>query len=259
MIEQYIIAYFWLIFAAYSSTEQRRASVIAVSAAGGTLLTSLAFLPLAYDAETDGKGVKPFLTAMMKAVLGFLTLFLAFGRLDTLMGFGKKAGILASFAGGGSITERANQFLSFITSCFAAPDAAVDTVTYGHASWQLTGRNIVNTDWAGAVILLLCLISLILNRRDKAVRIAGAWAGFSVLLLLVVGWGAPENGMILYTLYFGWSFLILLFRLVERAGAKLKTGLLTPLVTCTIVAVLGWLNFRGIGALLTFAFEHYPG
>lgn len=259
MIEQYIVAYFWLIFAAYSSTEHRKASVIAVSAAGGTLLTSLAFLPLTYDAETDGKGVKPFLTAMMKAVLGFLTLFLAFGRLDTLMGFGKKAGILASFAGGGSIAERANQFLSFITSCFAAPDAAVDTVTYGHASWQLTGRNIVHTDWVGAVILLLCLISVILNRRDKAVRIAGAWAGFSVLLLLAVGWGAPENGMILYTLYFGWAFLVLLFRLVERAGAKLKTGLLTPLVTCTIVALLSWLNFRGIGALLAFAFEHYPG
>jgi len=259
MIEQYIVAYFWLIFAAYSSTEHRKASVIAVSAAGGTLLTSLAFLPLAYDAETDGKGMKPFLTAMMKAVLGFLTLFLAFGRLDTLMGFGKKAGILASFAGGGSIAERANQFLSFITSCFAAPDAAVDTVTYGHASWQLTGRNIVHTDWVGAVILLLCLISVILNRRDKAVRIAGAWAGFSVLLLLVVGWGAPENGMILYTLYFGWAFLVLLFRLVERVGMKLKTGLLTPLVTCTIVALLGWLNFRGIGALLAFAFEHYPG
>ena len=180
MIEQYIVAYFWLIFAAYSYTENRRASVIAVSAAGGTLLTSLAFLPLAYDAEKDGKGVKPFLTAMMKAVLGFLTLFLAFGRLDTLMGFGKKAGILASFAGGGSIAERANQFLSFITSCFSAPDAAVDTVTYGHASWQLTGRNIVQTDWAGLVILLLCLVSLILNRRDKAVKIAQEiWAFLS--------------------------------------------------------------------------------
>ena len=259
MIEQYIVAYFWLIFAAYSYTENRRTSVIAVSAAGGTLLTSLAFLPLAYDAEKDGKGVKPFLTAMMRAVLGFLTLFLAFGRLDTLMGFGKKAGILASFAGGGSIAERANQFLSFITSCFAAPDAAVDTVTYGHASWQLTGRNIVQTDWAGLVILLLCLVSLILNRRDKAVKIAGAWAGFSVVLLLAVGWGAPENGMILYTLYFGWAFLVLLFRLVQWIGAKLKTGLLTPIVTCTIVALIGWLNFRGIGALLAFAFEHYPG
>ena len=89
-------------------------------------------------------------------------------------------------------------------------------------------------------------------------KIAGAWAGFSVVLLLAVGWGAPENGMILYTLYFGWAFLVLLFRLVQWIGAKLKTGLLTPIVTCTIVALIGWLNFRGIGALLAFAFEHYP-
>ena len=258
MIEQYIIAFFWLIFAAFSYTENRRASVIAVSAAGGTLLTSLAFMPLAYRAETDGKGLKAFLTAMVKAVIGFLTLFFAFGRLDTLLGLGKTAGVLSSFAGGGSISGRINQYLSFITSCFAAPDAAVDTVTYGHASWQLTGQNILNTDWAGVILLVLCLISLFLNRRDKAVWIAGAWAGFSVLLLLVVGWGAPENGMILYTLYFGWAFLVLLFKLIQWAGEKLKSGLLTPIVTCTIVAVLGWLNFRGIGALLSFAFTNYP-
>ena len=258
MIEQYIIAYFWLVFAAYSCTEHGRASTIAVSAAGGTLLTSLAFMPLAYSREADGKGIRPFLKAMAAPVTGFLTMFLAFGRLDTLLGFGKKAGILASFAGGGSLSARLNQYLSFAASCFAAPDAAADTVTYGYPSWQMTGQNILNPDYAGLTILLLCAVSIIVNRRDRAVTIAGAWAGFSVLLLLIVGWGAPENGMILYTLYFGWAFLVLLFRLVERLAEKTGFGLLTPLATCTIVAVLGWLNFRGIGELLTFAFARYP-
>ena len=258
MIEQYIVAYFWLIFAAYSYTEKGKAPVIAVSAAGGTLLTSLACLPLAYSAERDGKGVKAFLTATVRAAAGFIMMFLAFGRLDTLLGFTKKAGILASFAGGGSPCGRINQYLSFVTACFAAPDAAVDTATYGHASWQMTGQNILNTDWAGAVLLLLCAVSLILNRRDKAVRIAGAWSGFSVLLLLAVGWGAPENGMILYTLYFGWAFLVLLFRLAERAAEKTGAGWLTPVVSCTIVALLGWLNYRGISEMLAFAISCYP-
>jgi hypothetical protein len=113
-------------------------------------------------------------------------------------------------------------------------------------------------DYAGLAILLLCAVSLVLNRREKTVRIAGVWAGFSVLLLLIVGWGAPENGMILYTLYFGWAFLLLLFRLLERIEAKLKFSLLTPLVTCTIVALLGWINFCGIGKLLAFAISSYP-
>ena len=258
MIEQYIFAYFWLIFAAYSCTENQKASLIAVSAAGGSLLTSLAFMPLSYNAETDGKGIRSFMTVMAKAAAGFLVLFFAFGRLDTLLGFTKKAGILASFAGGGSPGGRVNQYLSFITSCFAAPDAAADMANFGHPSWQLTGQNILNTDYAGLVILLLCAVSIIVNRRDKAVRIAGAWAGFSAVLLLAVGWGAPENGMILYTLYFGWAFLVLLFRLVERIAAKTRAGLLTPLVTCTILAVLGWLNCCGIGKLLAFAIENYP-
>ena len=62
MIEQYIIAYFWLIFAAFSYTEKGKASALAVSAAGGTLLTSLAFMPLAYSPETDGKGLQQLST-----------------------------------------------------------------------------------------------------------------------------------------------------------------------------------------------------
>ena len=258
MIEQYIIAYFWLIFAAYSYTAEGKASVIAVSAAGGTLLTSLAFAPLSYSAETDGKGLRPFLNAMVKAATGFLTLFLACGRLDTLMGFTKKAGILASFTGGRSMTERVNQYLSFVSSCFAAPDAAADTAAHGYPSWQLTGQNLLNTDCIGLILLLLCAVSVILNRREKAVRIAGAWAGLSVLLLLFIGWGAPENGMILYTLYFGWAFLVLLFRLTEWLAAKMRFRLLTPLMTCTIVALLGWLNFCGIRELLVFAVSNYP-
>ena len=82
MIEQYIIAYFWLIFAAYSYTAEGKASVIAVSAAGGTLLTSLAFAPLSYSAETDGKGLRPFLNAMVKAATGvFCWVYLSSGFL----------------------------------------------------------------------------------------------------------------------------------------------------------------------------------
>ena len=257
MIEQYIIAYFWLAFAAYSYTAKGK-SLIAVSAAGGTLLTSLASMPLAYQADTDGKGIRPFLEKMIRAATGFLTMFFAFGRLDTLLGFSKKAGILASFAGGGSLTGRINQYLSFITSCFAAPDAAADTVTYGYPSWQLTGQNILNTDYVGLILLLLCALSFIIHRKERAVRIAGAWAGFSMLLLLIVGWGAPENGMILYTLYFGWAFLVLLFRLADGLAAKTKLPFLTPLVSCTIVALLGWLNLCGIGKLLAFAITNYP-
>ena len=258
MIEQYIIAYFWLAFAAYSYTVKGKASLIAVSAAGGTLLTSLASMPLAYQADTDGKGIRPFLEKMIRAATGFLTMFFAFGRLDTLLGFTKKAGILASFAGGGNLTGRINQYLSFITSCFAAPDAAADTVTYGYPSWQLTGQNILNTDYVGLILLLLCALSFIIHRKERAVRIAGAWAGFSMLLLLIVGWGAPENGMILYTLYFGWAFLVLLFRLADGLAAKTKLPFLTPLVSCTIVALLGWLNLCGIGKLLAFAITNYP-
>ena len=51
---------------------------------------------------------------------------------------------------------------------------------------------------------------------------------------------------------------MLLFRLIEWIEAKTKFGSLTLLATCTILAVLGWLNICGIRDLLVFAIACYP-
>ena len=51
MMEQYIVAYFWLIFVIFSYIEYKKATVISLSAAGGTLLTSLVLIPTAYENE----------------------------------------------------------------------------------------------------------------------------------------------------------------------------------------------------------------
>ena len=42
------------------------------------------------------------------------------------------------------------------------------------------------------------------------------------------------------------------------AAEKTGAGWLTPVVSCTIVALLGWLNYRGISEMLAFAISCYP-
>ena len=53
---------------------------------------------------------------------------------------------------------------------------------------------------AGLVIFALALASLVLNRHSRAARMAGCWVLFSIVLLVGLGWGTQENGLILYAL-----------------------------------------------------------
>lgn len=125
-------------------------------------------------------------------------------------------------------------------------------------SFQLHKSCMHHFSLPGAVLLGFCLTSLILNRKKKIARLAGAWIGFSVLLLLVVGWGSPENGMVLYSLYFSWAFFVLLFLLMDRVAEKVQMKLLIPVVSCAAAAVLIVCNCNGMAELLAFATNYYP-
>ena len=259
MMEQYIVGYFWLIFAIYSYIEYKRASEISLSAAGGTLLTSLVFLPLSYRAKTNSRdNLRPFISAIEKSVLGFIVLLFSFGRLDVFLNFFERTNLLFVFTGGEGIAGRINQYSSFVSSCFIAPNATIDAENYEHISWQLSRDNISHINILGVVLVLLCIVSFIVNRDNILTKISAFWVCFSMLLLCIVGWGSPENGMILYSLYFVWAFLILLFQLIEWVSKKLNFKLFTPIVSCIIVVVLGLLNYQGIRDLLNFAFTYYP-
>ena len=54
----------------------------------------------------------------------------------------------------------------------------------------------------GIIILILVLVSAIYNRHKYSSMLSIGWVGFSVIMLLGLGWGTVENGLILYALYF---------------------------------------------------------
>ena len=40
------------------------------------------------------------------------------------------------------------------------------------------------------------------------------------MILCIIGWGTMENGLVLYSLYFAWAFLILIYKLLKRVFEK---------------------------------------
>lgn len=260
MMEQYIVAYFWLIFVIYSYIEHKKSTVISLSAAGGTLLTSLILIPTTYENKQSNNTckIRSFVTAVEKGLLGFIVMLFAFGRLDVLLDFSEKTTQLSGYAGGENIVGRSKQYLSFISSCFISPNAVVDKTTYDHISWQLSKSIITQINIVGIIIIALCLVSFILNRKNMLTKISALWVCFSVLLLCIVGWGSAENGMILYSLYFGWAFIVLLFQLINWCSEKLRFKYLTPIICSIVIITIAIINYQGIRDLLSFAFTYYP-
>ena len=111
---------------------------------------------------------------------------------------------------------------------------------------------------AGVVLLVLCVLGAVVGRKERLVQLSAWWCAFSVVLLVGMGWGTAENGLILYGLYFSWAFYVLLRKALvwplEHAKlARWQTGL-----DAVLDAVLLGLNVPGVAALLHFAANNYP-
>lgn len=256
MMEQYIFAYFWLMLCLYTAVEKQRPDRIALWGAGGTLLTGMILLPLMSDRSAI-KNFRQWLTDMVKYGMEFIWFMLLMGRFDVFYYLMPKISSLSNFTGKTiTLADKTMQYLAFVRSCIFAPNAGVDTETFKHISWQLNAVTAV--DFVGVFILILVAVSAFWNRDKKSSLLAAGWIGFSVIMLLGLGWGTKENGLILYTLYFGWAFLVLLFQLVEKIEAKLNIRFLTPVVTVAAVAALLMINIPAILEMVDFAITYYP-
>lgn len=256
MMEQYIIAYFWLVFCMYLIVKKNKPDRIALWGAGGTLLTGMILLPFMSD-KSPVKNFKVWLTEIVKCGFEFVAFLLVFCRFDVLFNLVTKVSFLSNFTGKAvAFSDKIYQYISFVSSCFIAPDAGVHTADGKHVSWQL--NTITGIDFVGVSILALIIVSIILSHKQKNSCLAAGWVGFSAVMLLGFGWGTFENGLILYALYFGWAFLALLFQLVEKVEDKLNVRFLTPIATFCTSAVLLGINIPKFMEMLNFAIANYP-
>lgn len=256
MMEQYIVAHFWLIFCIYLISESQRPDRIALWGAGGTLLTSMVLLPFMSD-KNPVRNFRAWFTDMVKFGLEFVAVMLVFCRFDIIYNLTTMISSLSGFTGHNlTLMDKIYQYTSFIASCFVAPDAGVNTTAVDHISWQMNPVSSIN--FMGIVIVLLVIGSVILNRDKKSSLLAAGWAAFSVVMLLGLGWGTQENGLILYALYFGWTFLVLLFQLVEKIEDKLNVKFLVPICSIGCAVLLAVVNIPSIMEMVNFAITYFP-
>ena len=251
IVEQYILATFWLTLFLYAVCAERRRSRLLFYGAAGTLVTSAVFFPLAL-ADSPRRPARWLKHAVFLAC-GYLTLMFIFFRFHAILQIVGRAQTFMTYSGRGiPFVDRLKQYVAFPASCFLAPAS--------HITESLTWWLQPVTTWsrAGIVVLALCAVSAVVNRRQLLCRIAAAWVAFSFVLLCVIGWGTAENILVLYSLYFSWAFAVLLFALVKSAAQAVRIPALFPVVCLATALLLLTKNAPDIARLIAFGAAHFP-
>lgn len=251
MIEQYILALFWLILWITAIQHQHKDKVLLFILATGNMLTTGFLFPLL----TKAKAFKPWFGTLWWDFMGLIAALLVFGQ-DHLFYFilapvQKMESIAPLFR---TFEDKMLQYLTFVASCFVAPASSANFEFLAYPSYQQTV--ITQPSLIGILLILMALIGFMLHRKSPFAKIALTWIGCSFLVLGLVGWGTLENGLILYVLYFGWAYLVLIVmggNTLMKPWPRLKIG-----VWMTVIGTILVINSLALLDLLRFCIDYYP-
>lgn len=248
--EQYLLAVFYLLLLLYVEKNPVDQG-LGFIAATGSLLTSGVWFPLV----TWDRDFRKFAKKTLYLCGGFFAVTILSGRLTTFLDIPSYIAGYGYYTGADvALKAKLMQFVNFAGACLLAPASGPDFTTYSHASWQM----LPVTDWSpvGLLVLAAAVGGILVSRKDRFTRLCACWLGFALVLLGLVGWGTIDNGLMLYSLYFGWAFVAMVFRLADRVLGRVrpvKIGLLLILVLA-----VGIYNVNMLRGVLVFATQFYP-
>ena len=253
MMEQYIIGFFYLILFIYEKVREKESDFTYI-AASGTILTSAATIVMYFERK---KGWKDFGKKFLRLFLYGVSIVILAGRTDLILTSFQRLQALLAFSGDKvAFRERMMQYVSFVKSCFMAPASEIIDFGNGFGCWRL--RDITQWDIAGIVFIALVIVSFVINRKDKFTQVCFVWCLFSMIILGIAGWGTNENGLILYSLYFGWAYLALIVKLGMTIVKKLKLEKIGVIVWLGMVVYLLYENLPKMILMYQFAVKYYP-
>lgn len=256
MMEQYIVAYFWLILFLYMRFAENKMDRFILYATGGTLLTGMVLLPFAAERNEQEKS-RAWIRNAVCLGIGFAAMMLAFCRFDVFYSIVGAMLSYTRFTGEGvPFIGRILQYLAFAHNVMLPPTAEIVMTDSGNLTWQLS--EITKVSYAGAANLMLVLISIILNIKKQSTRVFAGWWIYSIIIMVFIGWGTAENGLILYSLYFGWTLIALLFQLIQQIGELLHVRFFVPAASLVTAVYLFLLNFNAVKSMVTFMMIYYP-
>ncbi len=249
LLEQYVICLFYLIATIYYYYENKDKINYLYLGAVGTLLTSGMLVPFI----TKYNSYKDWFKKVLTCFVTFITLLILSGQLAQLFTLKEKIKSFSRFTGERvTLIDKINQYTNFVKSIFFAPHGYVTENTYNMVSYQLDPVKTISV--LGIVIIILVTISFILNHKDKMAKISFFWILFSIVILVFVGWGTAENGLILYSTYFLWAFYTLYFMLLNRLKNR---NIFKILITISIIIMMIFMSLEMLN-ILKFAFYYFP-
>ena len=216
----------------------------------GTMLTSGVIFPLIIKF----KNLKHWLKSVFKCFLSFMSILIIGGQFPQILSLNTTINFLMKYTGKNiSFNVKLNQFTEFVKGIFIASKGKISNIREGYLSYQLLDAK--NLCLIGIVILIVCFIGFVLNRKEKFVKLSFLWILFSVFVLLIVGWGSTENGLTLYSLYFSWSYLVLYFVFIKKI---FKKDILFKIVILGSCLIMFWFNINEFINILMFGIKYYP-
>ena len=252
VMEQYIFSYFYLMLL-IDAIMQKKESLLCLYGASGSIVTSYV-LSLFGNHENV---FKKLLSCIKYGILFIITIF-ALGKGNIFFCIRERYTQLMSFTTGNPLVERINQFISYCATCFISPKHVIEISSFGLISIQQSVEAITKINILGLVIIALFIIGFILNRKDKFTQIMAFWGLFSFIMLCVIGYGTVENGLILYSLYFGWVILAMIFKLLDKVKTLTNIKYLIPIFSVCAGILLIVFNIGPIVELFKFCIAYYP-
>lgn len=248
IVEQYVIGLFYLILAIYYYFNNKQKINYFYVPAVGTLVTSGVIFPLL----TKIKNFKLWIKSAFLCLGLFLLILTISGQFSQLLvGPARFLNLTESFSGTVTLADKFYQFTYFVKGLFLANNGVITDVFY-HKSYQLVNFNHVS--YIGIFILFLSVLSFVLNFKNNMAKFSFFWVIFSIIILLILGWGTSENGLILYSLYFAFAYFILYFLFLQRLFKNIKLFKLSVLASVIIMCIFNFANFIEI---LKFAVTYY--
>lgn len=256
LLEQYAVSLFYLTLTIYMFKINKKDEINnAYIAAVGTISTSAVLFPLI----TKYDNFKNWFKKVFKCFKNAIAILILSGRFTLFFTLPEKLESLLKFTGAKvSFYDKLCQYLNFIETLFLSNKGIVTydkNISSGliYYSYQMNKTSTLSI--VGIIILIICLISYILNHKEYMAKISFGWVLFSIILLLFIGWGTSENGLILYSLYFYWAFYILYYLLLKKLIKKEKIFNYIILISSILIFIK---SIPTIYDLFNFAIKYYP-
>lgn len=260
MFEQYIVVVFYTVFLFYVFDATRKTDDFLLAATAGTCITGGLFYILFTD-YNPLKETKKWFTGIIRSVICFVGFILAFARSSIVVGSIRNVFVLFSDFSSDSLTliQKLQRYTGMVQSFFIAPKSIPLLIIENgdtYPSWELSQE--FRFSVIGIIIIALAIAGFILTRKEFISKIAGIWVIFSIFVTIIVGWGMKENGLTLYSLYFGWAYFILVFKAFKFITDKINKPAVNYILLIAATCCIIYPNVRMVIDIMNFGIKYYP-